>query len=89
MLSLLIVGLYINQFANWKNIQLPISESKMHLAVGIEQIIFLVLMWSVLYSVSREFDGAEISFGFYGTFVLQVGVVTSAFLNHKNSKIKG
>ena len=69
---------------NLSNLQL----NYLFVAAGVEQIVFLVLMWSVLLSVGNDFGESEIRFGIFMAFLAQVVGLTAAFLAIQNEKQK-
>ncbi len=89
LLSLSVVGLFVNRLCEYHKIKKwYIPESHFYFLVGLLQILLLILMWSVLFYVSREYEVSEIRFGFFATFLAQIAGLTAAGLNIKSEKKK-
>lgn len=88
LLSLGVTLFFLNKLSEYKKLKLTFSEPPLYFAIGVEQLIFLTFMFSILYSTTKEYEVAEIRFGFFVTFVSQMVGLTSAFLNIKNEMQK-
>ncbi len=85
-LSLCIALFFLNRLLEYRKIKLSFPEPLLYLLIGLEQLILLILMWSVLFSMSQEFEFAEVRFGFYVAFIAQIISFTAAFLSIKMEK---
>ncbi len=91
LLSLCVVLIFADKILEAKRIKIPFNENYLFFVAGVEQLIFLILAWSVLIASVREFENAELRFGLLLCFLVQiVGLVASYLLNQnlhkKNTK---
>lgn len=84
LLSLGVTAFFLNYLSEYKKIKLPLPEYSLYFVIGIEQVIFLLFMFSILYATTKEYEIAEIRFGFFLTFIAQIVGLTAAFLNIQN-----
>ncbi|MCF7812186.1 hypothetical protein K9M59_01125 [Candidatus Gracilibacteria bacterium] len=87
-LSVLVVLFYLDKILESNRIKTKVPDTHIFLTAGIEQLILLVLAWSVLISISREFESSEIRFGIFAAFLAQVVGVVSAYLHLQNQQKK-
>ena len=87
--SLSIVVLFADKILETKRITLPFPERHLFVAVGAQQLLLIVLAWSVLVSISRDFEVSEIRFGILLAFLAQIlGLVAAQLQTQKDKKQK-
>ena len=86
LVSFIIVLFFLNKLFEYKKFEFSFSESYLYTVGGIEQIIFLVFIGSILFDVSGGFDSSSVSFGFFGVVLAQIIGLTAAFLQFKNEE---
>ncbi len=86
LVSFIVSAFFGNKMVEYRRVVLPFSENKFYVMAGGQQIVLLVLMWSVLFSMGQDFESSEIRFGFFATFIAQVAGLTAALLHIKNVK---
>lgn len=79
-ISFVIVMLFVDRLLEKKKVKLPFSESLLYGVAGIEQIVLLILAWSVLASTGIEYEGGAIRFGIFLTFIAQISGLVATFL---------
>jgi hypothetical protein len=84
LISLTIVFIFLDKICETKKIKLPLPETDFLTFAIIQQILFIVLAWSVLFSVGREYESATIRFGFFLIFLSQITAAVAVFLRKKN-----
>lgn len=88
LLSLGVVLYFADKILDSKRISLPFSENTLFLVAGIEQLIFLVLAWSVLVSGASGFESSEIRFGISLAFLAQAAGIMATYLQIQKEKNK-
>ena len=88
LISAAISAIFFDKIAATKKIKLPFSEKNFLAVATVEQIIFLILGWSVLFSAGKDFKNSEIGFGFFIVFALQIASSVAVFLDLKNESRK-
>jgi len=86
--SLGIVLFFIDKIFDAKRISLPFSENILFFTAGIEQLVFLILAWSVMVSGASGFESSEIRFGISLCFLSQVTGLMATYLQSQKNKIK-
>ncbi len=81
LISFVIVILFIDRLLEKETVKLPFSENTLYFAAGAQQILLIILAWSVLSSKGTEFADYEIRFGIFLVFVAQVSGLVATFLN--------
>ncbi len=71
-----------------KKISLPFPENSLFFVAGIEQVIFLILAWSVLLSGASDFESSEIRFGISLSFLAQAAGIVAAYLQIQKDKVR-
>ncbi len=84
LISVAIVIVFLDKIAETKKIKLPFSETNIIVIATIQQLIFIVLAWSVLFSVGNDYESATIRFGFFAIFLSQTTGAVAIFLRRKN-----
>lgn len=84
LLSLGVVLVFMDKILEAKRINISFNENHLFFAAGIEQLIFLVLAWSVLIASAREFENAELRFGIFLCFLVQIVGLVAAYLQNQN-----
>ncbi len=82
-ISLVIVLLFVDRLLEKEVIKLPFSENYLYFAAGAQQIILIILMWSVLLATGDNYSDHAIRFGIFVAFVSQVSGLVATFLNHQ------
>lgn len=80
MISFVIVILFFDRLLEKQKVQLPFSESMLYFVAGAEQMLLLVLSWSVLASTGMEYENHAIRFGLFLVFIAQVSGLVATFL---------
>lgn len=86
LISLIIVLLFLDRLFEKEVVKLPFSENTLYFVAGAQQILLLVLMWSVLIATGKDFGDHEIRFGIFIAFVAQVAGLVATFLNYQLDK---
>lgn len=86
LISLIIVLLFMDQLFEKRKIKLSFSENILYFSTGAQQILLLILMWSVLASVGNQFESHSIRFGIFLTFMAQIAGLVATFLNFQIEK---
>jgi len=84
--SLSVVAVFLDKLWETRRIKLPFSEKQFFLGIGIEQVLLIVLAWSVLISISRDFEVSEVRFGIFVTLLSQVVGLVAAQLHAQKDK---
>ena len=85
--SIAIVIMFLDKLLETKRVKLPFPEEYFFFGVGVEQMLLLVLAWSVLISVSRDFEVSELRFGIFVAILSQiVGLVATSLQMKKDKK---
>ncbi len=79
-ISLVIVMLFVDRLLEKQKVKLPFPESFLYGVAGIQQIILLILAWSVLASTGLEQEGGTIRFGIFLVFIAQISGLVATFL---------
>ncbi len=85
-ISLIIFLLFLDRFFERELIKLPFSENTLYYVVGLEQILLITIMWSVLSVTGKDFADHSIRYGIFLVFVAQVSGLVATFLNHQLDK---
>ncbi len=83
LISLIIVLLYLDRLFEKEVVKLPFSENTLYFAAGAQQVLLLVLIWSVLISTGKDFGDHEIRFGIFIAFIAQISGLVATFLNYQ------
>lgn len=83
LISLTIFLLYIDRIFEKQKVTLSFSENILYFVTGSQQILLLILAWSVLMISGREFETHSIRFGIFVIFILQVAGLVATFLNYQ------
>jgi hypothetical protein len=86
--SLLVVLYFLDRILESKRINFPFDVQHLFYGAGIEQMIFLILSWSVLLSVSREFENSEIRFGVFACVLTQIVGLVATYLYSQTKQKK-
>ncbi|MCF7917472.1 hypothetical protein K9L27_00470 [Candidatus Gracilibacteria bacterium] len=86
--SLLVALFFVDKILETKRILISFPETYIFYATGIEQLIFLILSWSVLISVTRDFESSEIRFGIFACFLVQIAGLSATYLLAQNNQQK-
>ncbi len=81
-----VVVLVIDKLLETKRIKLPFPERYFYVGVGIEQVLLIVLAWSVLISISRDFEVSEIRFGIFIALLSQIIGLVAAYLQTQKDR---
>ncbi len=85
--SVSVVVLFLDKLLETKRINLPFPERQFFVAVGAQQVLLVVLAWSVLISISRDFEVSEIRFGIFVALLSQIiGLVAAQLQTQKDKK---
>ncbi len=82
-ISLIITLLFLDRLFEKETVKLPFGENLLYFIAGVEQILLLILVWSVLVYTGKDFGDHEIRFGIFVAFVAQVSALVATFLNYQ------
>lgn len=82
-ISLVIVLLFVDRLLEKEVIKLPFSENYLYFGAGAQQILLIILMWSVLLSTGDDYAKHAIRFGIFIAFIAQVSGLVATFLNYQ------
>ena len=84
--SISVVVIFFDKLLETKRIKLPFSEESFFFGVGAQQVLLIVMAWSVLVSVSRDFEVSEIRFGIFVALLSQIIGLVAASLQMKKDR---
>ncbi len=84
--SISVVMVFFDKLLETKRIKLPFPEEYFFFGVGAEQVLLIVMAWSVLVSVSRDFEVSEIRFGIFVALLSQIIGLVAASLQMKKDR---
>ena len=77
-----VIGLYfLDRLFESERVELPVSENSLFFGASLQQLLLIVLAWSVLSFIGREYSQSAIRFGIFLAFVAQVTALVATFLN--------
>ena len=77
-----VIGLYfLDRLFESERVDLPISENALFFGTSLQQLLLIVLAWSVLAFIGREYSQSAIRFGIFFAFIAQVTALVATFLN--------
>jgi len=85
-ISLVIVFLFLDRLFERELIKFPFSENWIYYVASIEQVILLILVWSVLNNIGNGFIEHNLRYGIFLAFVAQISALVATFLNHQLDK---
>jgi len=88
LISASVVAIFLDKICETKKIKLPFSEISVLSVATIQQLVFVVLAWSVLFSVGRSYENATIRFGLFAIFLGQITAAVAVYLQGKNEAQK-
>ncbi len=88
LVSVSIVVIFLDKICETRKIKLPFSETNLLSVATIQQLVFIVLAWSVLFSVGRSYENASIRFGIFAIFLSQITSAVALYLQRKNETQK-
>ncbi len=88
LISIVVVIILLDKICETKKINLSFPETKILTIATIQQLVFIVLTWSVLFSVGRNYESATIRFGFFAIFLSQITAAVAIYLRKKNESQK-
>ncbi len=86
LVSLGICLIFVAELFKSKIIKLPVSKETIFIFAGIQQIILIVCVWSVLMFMGKGYDLSEIRFGIIFCLLFQVFGLVSAYLSSRIEK---
>ncbi len=84
--SVVVVGVFLDKLWETKRIKLPFPEQQFFVGVGAQQVLLIVLAWSVLISVSRDFEVSAVRFGIFIALLSQIIGLVAAYLHAQKNK---
>ncbi|MCK5460854.1 hypothetical protein KAI58_02625 [Candidatus Gracilibacteria bacterium] len=82
-ISFVVFLLFLDQLFEKQKINLPVSENLLYFTAGAQQFLLLILVWSVLTMVGRDFENHEIRFGLFLAIISQICGLVATFLNYQ------
>ena len=82
-ISLVIVLLFLDRLFEKEVIKLPFSENYLYFGAGAQQVLLIILMWSVLLATGNDYGDHAIRFGIFLAFIAQISGLVATFLNHQ------
>lgn len=82
-ISLIIVLLFTDRLLEKEVIKLPFSENYLYFGAGAQQILLIILMWSVLLATGDNYADHAIRFGIFIAFIAQISGLVATFLNYQ------
>lgn len=86
LISFIIVLYFFDRLFESERVELPISENTLFFGASLQQLLLIILAWSVLIVASRDFADHAIRFGLFLVFVTQVTALVATFLNFQLEK---
>jgi ABC-type uncharacterized transport system permease subunit len=83
LMALGVTVFFFDRLLEKERIRLPFSENFLYFFAHGQQLLLVVLAWSVLASVGSSFEFYEIRFGLFLCLILQVVGLVSAYLNYQ------
>jgi len=81
LISFVIALYFLDRLFESERVELPIPENALFFGASIQQLLLIVLAWSVLFATGKDFGEHAIRFGIFLAFVSQVAALVGAFLN--------
>lgn len=81
LISLIITLLFVDRLLEKRKVKLPFPENWLYFGAGLQQLLLLVIMWSVLAAIGNDFENHEIRFGIFFVFIAQVCALVATFLD--------
>lgn len=85
-ISLVIVLLFLDRLFEKERVKIPFPENYLYFGAGAQQILLIVLMWSVLMATGDDYGDHAIRFGIFVAFVAQISGLVATFLNYQLEK---
>jgi len=81
LISLFMIVYFLDRLFESERVQLPISENALFFGSSLLQILLIVLAWSVLFAIGKDYAEGSIRFGIFLVFVSQIAALVATFLN--------
>ena len=81
LISLLITIYFLDRILESERVTLPISQKALFFGASIQQILLIILAWSVIVAAGRDFGEHAVRFGIFLAFVSQIAALVATFLN--------
>ncbi len=88
-ISLIIFLLFLDRLLDKRKIKLTFPENYLYGIGGLEQILLLILAWSVLLAVGNDYGDSEVRFGLFLALIAQIVALVATFLEWQQSKQQG
>lgn len=82
-ISLVVTCLFLDRLFERNVVKLPFPESYLYFGAGAQQILLIVLMWSVLLATGNDYGNHTIRFGIFVAFVAQIAGLVATFLDYQ------
>jgi len=79
-ISLVVIALFADKLFETKRVKSPFPEMYIFLIASIQQILLIILVWSVLAQVGNQYHDASVRFGLFSVFAVQVIALVGAVL---------
>ena len=86
LISLVIFLLFLDRLLDKRKIKLTFSENYLYGICGLEQLLLLVLTWSVLAVSGNQFESSMVRFGIFVALIAQVVGLVATFLELQQDK---
>jgi len=80
-ISLLITIYFLDRMFESEKVPLPISQNTLFFGASLQQILLIVLAWSVIVATGKDFGEHAVRFGIFLAFVAQIAALVATFLN--------
>lgn len=86
LISLVIFLLFVDRLFDKRKIKLTFPENYLYGICGLEQVLLIVLAWSVLLATGKEFENSRIMFGIFVALIAQISALVATFLEMQQDK---
>ncbi len=80
LIAFVVVMLFIDRLLEKETVKLPFPETHFYFAVGIQELILIIMAWSVLGSIGADYNDHAIRFGIFFVFMAQIAGLVATFL---------
>ena len=86
LISLVVFLLFVDRILDKRKISLSFPENYLYGIGGLEQILLLILAWSVLAATGNDFETSQVRFGLFAAIIFQIVGLVSTFLEMQQEK---
>lgn len=81
LISFVVALYFLDRLFESERVGLPMPENTLFFGASLQQLLLIVLAWSVLFATGKDFGDHAIRFGIFLSFVAQVAALVGTFLN--------